>query len=86
MLSTQSVVYGAGAKAPAAPARKGYTFKGWSTSYTNITKNTVVTATYSPIYVSKVTVSGSTKHLAAGKKVTLKASVAPSNALNTAVT
>lgn len=46
VLKTETVDEGAAATAPAAPAKPGYTFAGWNTAYTNITGDTVVTATY----------------------------------------
>ena len=46
VLKTQTVAYGSGATAPTNPTRTGYTFSGWSGSYTNITGNTTITATY----------------------------------------
>lgn len=51
VLKTENVVYGNGATAPVTPDRPSdiwytYTFKGWDTDFSNITGNTVVTATY----------------------------------------
>ncbi|MBQ2258007.1 MAG: InlB B-repeat-containing protein, partial [Lachnospiraceae bacterium] len=46
VISTQTVKKGGNAVAPAAPIRKGYTFKGWSDSYQNITADTTLTAEY----------------------------------------
>ncbi len=46
VLKTQTVDYGASATAPANPTRPGYTFAGWSGSYSNVTSNIVVTAIY----------------------------------------
>ena len=44
--ATQTVNYGGNATAPTAPAVTGYTFAGWDKSYSNVTEDLVVTATY----------------------------------------
>ncbi|MCK7486740.1 MAG: InlB B-repeat-containing protein [Bacillus subtilis] len=46
VLKTESVNYGFNATPPANPSRIGYTFLQWSASYTDITANVTVTATY----------------------------------------
>ena len=46
ILKTETVNHGSNATPPTNPNRTGYTFTGWSGSYTNITSNTEVTATY----------------------------------------
>jgi len=46
VLYTQEVEYGESATAPTDPVRVGYIFLGWDKEFTNITKNTVVTAQY----------------------------------------
>ncbi len=43
-LTTQKVVYGKAATAPAAPKRSGYTFSGWDKSFSRITGNLTVSA------------------------------------------
>lgn len=81
----QTVDFGKSAKAPADPNRKGYSFTGWDTGFSNVKQNLVVTATYKPILVSKITVNGAVTKLAVGKSVSLKADVTPTDALNTDV-
>lgn len=46
-LSTQTVNYGADAVPPTEPSRNGYLFQGWDGSYTNVTADAAITATYS---------------------------------------
>lgn len=46
ILSTQIVLSGEDAVEPETPARTGYTFSGWDAETTNITEDTVITATY----------------------------------------
>ena len=46
VLSEQTVIYGLDATRPATPTRRGYTFSGWSGSYTNVTNNLVIIAEY----------------------------------------
>ena len=46
VLSTQTVNYGGSATVPANPTRDGYTFTGWSGTYTNVKADSTVTAQY----------------------------------------
>lgn len=46
IISSQQVIEGGDAAAPADPVRSGYLFIGWSGSYTNVTANTAVIANY----------------------------------------
>ena len=46
VLSTQQVLHGSAATAPANPTREGYTFVGWDKPFDCITADTVVTAVY----------------------------------------
>lgn len=46
VLSEQAVAVGGSAVPPANPVRTGYTFTGWSGTYTNITKDTTLIAQY----------------------------------------
>ena len=46
VLSQQKVEKNTSAKAPAAPARMGYTFTGWSSPFEKVTQNMVITAQY----------------------------------------
>ena len=47
-LSVQSVKYGGDAEPPAAPTRTGHTFNRWNGGYSAVTRDTVVTASYTP--------------------------------------
>lgn len=46
VLSTQTISYGEDALAPAIPSHEGYTFSGWSESFTDIKEDLIVTAEY----------------------------------------
>lgn len=45
-LKRETVADGASATAPSDPIRAGYVFAGWDKSFTNVTADTIVTATY----------------------------------------
>ena len=49
LISEQTGIEGQSAAAPAAPKRDGYTFVGWSGSYTNVQSDTTVVAQYEEI-------------------------------------
>lgn len=49
VLSEQKVPFGAGAKAPDKPERRGYAFAGWDTDYSRVTQDLVVTALWEPL-------------------------------------
>jgi len=48
-ISTQAIAYGGNATAPGNPTRTGYTFAGWSGTYTNITSAVIITANWNII-------------------------------------
>ena len=85
VLKKETITHGKSATAPASPTRDGYTFAGWDTTFTKVTKDMSVTATYKPILVSKLKVTGNSKNLAVNKTIQLTATAEPSNALNTDV-
>ncbi|WP_167468597.1 InlB B-repeat-containing protein [Idiomarina ramblicola] len=47
VIATQTVEYQSAATAPADPARSGYTFTGWSGSFSSVTGDVTITAQYS---------------------------------------
>jgi len=90
-ISSQTITSGQKVKSPITPTRKGYTFAGWhngTTKYnfsTTVTSNLTLTAKWTQIKVSKISITGNSKKIAAGEKVTLKATATPTNSLNTKV-
>lgn len=50
IIKSQTVSYGGSATPPSSPTRSGYRFDGWSGSYTNVTSNRSVIATYVKTY------------------------------------
>ena len=91
-VKAQTVAKGKKAAKPKDPTRKGYKFVGWyagSKAYnfsSAVTANKTLTAKWKVIKVSKITITGSYKQIAAGKKIKLKAVVSPKTAKNCAVT
>lgn len=91
-VKTQTIAKGKKAAKPKNPTRKGYKFVGWyagSKAYnfsSAVTANKTLTAKWKVIKVSKITITGSSKQIAAGKKIKLKAVVSPKTAKNCAVT
>ena len=57
VLKTENVEKGKDAIPPANPIREGYTFNGWSGVYTNVTADTIITATYIKNTVETFTVT-----------------------------
>ena len=57
VLKTETVNKGGSATPPANPARNGYTFSGWSGTYTNVQSDATVTATYTQISSNSYTVT-----------------------------
>ena len=48
-LKTETVEYGGSATAPNNPTRNGYTFSGWIGTFTNVTDNVTITASYTEL-------------------------------------
>ena len=57
VLKTDIVEKGAAATAPADPVREGYVFTGWDKSFSNVTGDMTVTATYEPVSTTAYTVT-----------------------------
>ena len=79
VLSEQTIAYGENAVAPANPSREGYTFSGWDKTFTNVTRDLVVTATYKAIEYTVMFVDYDSKILKAMVVEYGKAAVAPEN-------
>ena len=69
VLATSKVKEGDTAVAPVTPTREGYTFKGWSSSLSNITSNKTVTAQYLLVSGTNILDIQYTK---SGNKITVK--------------
>lgn len=91
VIDTQLVKESFDATAPAEPARSSdvwydYTFAGWDTDFTNITKDTVVTATYS----AQATVAGKVGYLevkvSGGTNITMSVDGGEARPMGTAYT
>lgn len=73
VLGTVTVKEGKTATAPITPTRDGYTFKGWSSSLTNITSNKTVTAQYNLVTAANIF---DISYTVSGDAVTLELSLA----------
>ena len=60
VLDTQTINHGSNATPPSNPVREGYTFTGWQGSYTNITANTDIIATYEKNTVHNIKIGNNT--------------------------
>ena len=65
-LKTQPVEYNKDATPPANPSRTGYTFAGWSGSYTKVTENRTITATWTANKYTVVFNNNSPRHVSHG--------------------
>ena len=70
ILSTQTIEEGKSATPPTTPTRVGYKFDGWDKSYSNVTSNLTITATYSPIRNTYIGSSGIGKVYVGTKSIT----------------
>ena len=60
VLDTQTINHGSNATPPSNPVKEGYTFTGWQGSYTNITANTDIIATYEKNTVHNIKIGNNT--------------------------
>lgn len=91
-VQTQTVSANGKVSVPKAPTRTGYAFAGWyngNIKYnfnSKVTKAMTLTAKWTAIKVSKISLSNTSKALQKNQSFTLKAAIAPSNTLNKGVT
>ena len=74
-LKRETVADGASATAPSDPIRAGYVFAGWDKSFTNVTADTIVTATYTVSAVSPALKVSSITAAPGATKVTVMVSL-----------
>lgn len=74
-LKRETVADGASATAPSDPIRAGYVFAGWDKSFTNVTADTIVTATYTVIEKTPVLNVSSNTAAPGATKVTVTVSL-----------
>jgi len=70
----QTVIDGQAGVAPTFDVAVGWAFTGWDTDFSNVTSDLTVTAQYTEVYDTTVTLSG-TKSAKPGQKVTITATV-----------
>ena len=85
-LKTETVEHGKAANAPEAPARKGYTFKGWDQDFSKVTDNMTVKAVYDPILINRLRFRNNVKSVVEGGTVPVRLSYYPSEVADTTVT
>ena len=74
-IKRETVADGASATAPSDPSRSGYVFAGWDKSFTNVTADTIVTATYTVSAASPVLKVSSITAAPGATKVTVMVSL-----------